>query len=88
MQSLGRGHVVGETTMGAVLPARTTFLPNGDALLHAMGDFVTPDGTLLEGRGVVPNETVPLRRADLLAGRDPQLEAAIAWIASRTTSQP
>lgn len=88
VQSIGRARVFGETSAGAVLPARTTFLPNGDALLHAMGDFVTADGTLLEGRGVVPDEPVPLRRADLLAGHDPQLDAAIAWIASETTSQP
>lgn len=80
MQSTGRVRVFGTTSIGAVLPARTTRLPNGDTILHAMADFVTADGTLLEGRGVVPDEPVPLQRADLLAGKDAALERAIDWI--------
>jgi len=80
MQSAGRVRVFGDTSAGAVLPARTTKLPNGDALLHAVGDFETAQGVLLEGRGVIPDEPVPLTRADLLAERDAALEAAIAWI--------
>lgn len=81
LQSVGRARVFGETSMGAVLPSRTTELPGGDVLLHAFADFKTPDGTHLEGRGVVPDEAVPLRREDLLEGRDPQLEAALRWLA-------
>ncbi len=83
VQSVGRAHVFGETSAGAVLPATLTRLPSGDVLMHALGDFKTADGTALEGRGVVPDEVVPLTREDLLAGRDPQLEAALAWIAAR-----
>jgi C-terminal processing protease CtpA/Prc len=49
-------------------------------LIHATGDFVTADGTRLEGRGVVPDETVPLDRKALLAGRDATLAAALAWV--------
>ena len=56
-------------------------LPNGDVLYHAVADFIAPDGTRLEGRGVIPDEDVPLTRAALLSGRDPQMDAALAWIA-------
>jgi carboxyl-terminal processing protease len=80
MQSIKRARVFGETTMGQALPALFDRLPNGDVLIHAYGDFVTADGTRLEGRGVLPDEMVPLRRGDLLAGRDRALEAALAWI--------
>ena len=80
MQSAKRARVFGQTTMGQALPALFDKLPNGDVLIHAYGDFVTGDGTRLEGRGVIPDETVPVRREDLLAGRDPVLEAALAWI--------
>ncbi len=80
MQSTGRARVFGETTAGAVLPSRTTTLPNGDAMLHALGDFKTSTGVLLEGDGVVPDVHVPLTREALLAGKDPQLETALAWI--------
>ena len=79
MQSLGRARVFGQRSMGQALPALFARLPNSDVLIHAYGDFVTPDGTRLEGRGVVPDEVVPLDRTDLLAGRDTTLEAALAW---------
>ena len=80
MQSLKRVHVFGERTMGAALPSQFDKLPNGDVFIHATADFVTADGTRLEGRGVIPDQVVPLRREDLLAGRDATLEAALAWI--------
>ena len=83
MQSVGRARVFGETSMGQALPASFTRLPNGDTLLHAIADFVTADGTRLEGRGVVPDQTVPLDAAALAAGRDPVLAAALEWIDSR-----
>ena len=80
MQSLKRVRVFGERSMGAALPSQFEKLPNGDVFIHATGDFVTADGTRLEGRGVVPDQEVPLTRADLLAGRDAPLEAALKWI--------
>ncbi|HJR60086.1 MAG TPA: S41 family peptidase [Vicinamibacterales bacterium] len=83
MQALGRVRVFGERTIGAALPSQFDKLPNGDVFIHATADFVTADGTRLEGRGVIPEEVVPLRRQELLAGRDRALEAALAWIDSR-----
>ena len=80
MQAVGRARIFGETTMGQALPASFTRLPNGDTLLHAIADFVTADGTRLEGRGVVPDETVAISSAALAGGRDPVLAAALAWI--------
>lgn len=88
MQSLGRVRVFGERTMGAALPSQFDRLPNGDVFIHATGDFVTSDGTRLEGRGVLPDETVPLTRAGLLAGRDRALEAALAWIDAEHATGP
>ncbi len=61
-----------------------TRLPTGDVLLHVIADFVAPDGRRVEGRGVIPDEPVPLRREDLLAGRDAPLEAALRWIRGKT----
>ena len=80
MQSIGRARVFGQTSMGQALPALFDRLPNGDLMIHAYGDFVTADGTRLEGRGVVPDQPVPLDRQALLAGHDATLEAALAWI--------
>jgi len=80
LQSLGRAHVFGETSMGQALPALFDTLPNGDVFIHAWGDFVTGTGVRIEGRGVVPDEPVALTRTALLAGRDAPMDAALAWI--------
>jgi carboxyl-terminal processing protease len=80
MQSLGRARVFGERTMGQALPALFERLPNGDVFIHAWGDFVTSTGVRIEGRGVIPDEPVALTRADLLAGHDAAIDAALAWI--------
>jgi carboxyl-terminal processing protease len=89
MQSLGRARIFGQTSMGQALPALFDRLPNGDVLIHAYGDFVTSTGMRLEGRGVIPDEPVPLEPADLLAGRDRTMDAALAWIdRSRSKKTP
>ena len=83
MQALGRARVFGDTTAGAALPAVTKELPNGDVLYHAIADFTIGGGVRLEGRGVIPDVVAPLTRDDLLAGRDPALDAAVRWLTSR-----
>lgn len=79
LQALGRVRVFGQRTAGAALPAQVASLPNGDALLHAVADFTLPNGQRVEGRGVVPDEEVPVTRANLLCGRDEPLLAALRW---------
>jgi carboxyl-terminal processing protease len=80
MQEIGRAVVVGERSMGAALPSLFQKLPTGALFQYAFADFKTPKGTLIEGRGVSPDVEVKMSRAELLKGRDPQLEAAIAQI--------
>jgi carboxyl-terminal processing protease len=87
LQSLGRARVFGERTPGQALPALATKLPTGDVLMHVVADFVMPDGSRLEGKGVLPDEVVPLTRPDVVAGRDAALEAALRWAAGPTRSR-
>ncbi|CAN5649592.1 hypothetical protein BH23GEM11_BH23GEM11_13380 [soil metagenome] len=82
MQSLGRARIFGETTAGQALPAVIISLPNGDRLMHVVADYTAPGGVRLEGRGVIPDETVRPSREALLAGEDPALDRALRWIAS------
>jgi carboxyl-terminal processing protease len=84
MQALGRARVFGRPSMGAALGASFDRLPNRDILYHAVGDFVTHGGRTLEGRGVIPDDSVRVTRADLLAGRDPVLDAALRWITDQS----
>lgn len=85
LQELGRVTVVGERTLGAVLPSVVERLPNGAVLQYAVADFKTPKGVLLEGRGVEPDVPVIPTRGQLLAGGDPVLDAAIRVLRSPRT---
>jgi carboxyl-terminal processing protease len=78
LQEAGRALVVGDATLGAVLPSQVESLPGGAVIQYVVADFKTPKGVLLEGRGVQPDKRVIETRAALLAGRDPVLDAAMA----------
>ena len=80
MQSVGRARVFGGRTAGQALPALMLRLPTNDVLMHAVADFAGPDGTRVEGDGVSPDVPVHLTRRGLLAGHDPALDTAVAWI--------
>lgn len=75
-----RAALVGRSTAGAVIGASFYALPGGGRLQVAVRDYVGLDGRRLEGNGVEPDIAVPLRLADLRAGRDRDLEIAIALL--------
>ncbi|MBL0927674.1 MAG: hypothetical protein IBJ11_08480 [Phycisphaerales bacterium] len=76
--------VFGVRTAGAALPSVFEKLPNGDRFQYAFANLVDDKGRRLEGDGVTPDEVIPLTREALLAGRDPVLERAVAWIMERS----
>jgi carboxyl-terminal processing protease len=80
LQGLDRARIFGRQTMGQALPALTKRLANGDVFMYAIGNFVTAKGRSVEGEGVIPDERVALSAGALAAGRDADLEAALAWI--------
>ena len=85
-----RAQPFGQTTAGAALPATTHNLKNGDVLLHAIGDFRTPSGSLVEGIGVSQQIGTPPTRADYTSSPDCELRDALQWIAherSRNASE-
>ncbi len=82
LQSIGRARIFGTRSAGAALPAIFHKLPNGDRFQFAIADFVDANGNQIEGNGVIPDVEVPLSVAALAAGKDPALDAAVAWIKS------
>ena len=91
MQDRGRAIVVGRASYGGVLSSTQLQLPTGGVLQYPHSDMTTPNGRRIEGRGVVPDIAVELKRADLLAGKDTVLERAIEAVtrpAPRTSVLP
>jgi carboxyl-terminal processing protease len=80
LQGLGRARVFGTTSSGQALPALMLRLPNGDVLMHPIADHVDATGRRVEGVGIVPDKATPLRRRDLVNGRDAAMDAARAWL--------
>lgn len=65
---------------GAALPSVIEQM-HGDALLqYVVADYLSPKGTVIEGKGITPDLQVTETRADFEAGRDPVLEAAHAHL--------
>lgn len=79
LQAIGRATIVGTQTPGKVLIAATAQLPTA-TFIYPVAIFRLPDGTVLEGRGVIPDIEVALDRDLLLRGTDSQLEAALAHL--------
>ena len=90
LQEAGRAVVVGEQTIGSVLIAQDTDLPDGGRLTLSRADYITAGGVRLEKRGVTPDIVAPRTLTQRRAGEDPALEAAIAALADegQTARQP
>ena len=80
LQSIGRGDVIGERSRGAVGPSDGELLPNGTTFQYLTAQSLTPDGIVLEGRGVIPDIVVRPDREALLHGKDTQLDRAVKYI--------
>lgn len=86
LQAVGRARVFGVRSPGMALPSNITKLPNGDGFQYATANYISADGNVLEGRGVIPDQEVPLDPQALLEGRDAVLEAAEGWILAQNRS--
>ncbi|HEX8966387.1 MAG TPA: S41 family peptidase [Chloroflexota bacterium] len=79
-----RAVLVGQKTAGAVASSELLPLPGGGGLQVAVAAAAAPDSSApLDGVGVTPDVVIAQSRtlADYRAGRDPQLDAAVAALA-------
>jgi C-terminal processing protease CtpA/Prc len=81
----GFGEVIGERTAGALLAGTGFLLSDGSLVILAVEDAAV-DGERIEGKGVDPTIEVPfdIRYA---AGKDPQLDKAIAVLSGEAPKQ-
>lgn len=76
--------LIGETSYGACGNPAPTHLPNAAVAMIPSWRTETPDGVLLEGRGIEPDVTVPSEGVDF-SGEDPVLRTAIQFLRERIT---
>ncbi|MCX6020175.1 MAG: S41 family peptidase [Chloroflexi bacterium] len=73
LQDYGRATVIGTKTFGKGSVNHIRELSDGSALYVTIARWLTPNGRLIEGKGLDPDITVPFTEDDLKAQRDPQL---------------
>ncbi|HMQ35697.1 MAG TPA: S41 family peptidase [Chloroflexaceae bacterium] len=77
MQALGRARVVGLPSAGNTENLYSYTFDDGSRLLVAQVAYRLPDGTLLEGRGVIPDRPLDVEWWRYPPDSDPQLLAAL-----------
>lgn len=78
MRDLGRVEIYGSRpSAGAALPSLIEQLDGGALFQYVVGDYHSPDGVLVEGKGVSPDHLVVETAAAFSAGQDPVLDAAV-----------
>jgi tricorn protease len=89
-QRLKLGKLIGKRTWGGEVGSGGGYalIDGGQLYIPNYGAW-TPDGKwIIEGEGVHPDEEVEQDPAAVLAGRDPQLDRAIAYLKERIKKQP
>ena len=87
MQVLGRAKVVGMETSGDVIGTTDVNILDYGVARRPRTGFFLRDGRDMEGHGAKPDIEVDLTPADIAAGRDPQLDAALRALAEEVASR-
>lgn len=79
----GVATLIGKTTFGKGSVQQLVDLGGGAELKITVARWLTPDGTNLSAGGLNPDITAERKIEDVQAGKDPQMEAAVSWFATR-----
>ncbi len=77
IQDDGRGKLVGELTYGKGSVQEYFPLNDGGLARITVAKWLTPNGRTIDKIGLTPDQVVALTQADITAGLDPQLDAAL-----------
>jgi C-terminal processing protease CtpA/Prc len=80
LQARGRARIVGSTSMGNTEDTYYYNLDDGSRLWIAEAAYSLPDGTNLEGKGVVPDSNVDVDWTSYPEAADPQILKAVDGI--------
>jgi carboxyl-terminal processing protease len=87
LQENGFAHVIGTKTAGAVAAGVPVPLADGSGMLVTVQKIFTPQGRVLNEVGLEPDQVVELDPASLRAGKDNQLEAALAYVREQAAAR-
>ncbi len=83
----GRGaRLVGDNTFGQGRLQAVYTLSDSSALRLTVGEWLTPSGQTVDGQGLTPDRRSVITAADVAAGRDRQLHAALDLLGVRSTA--
>jgi carboxyl-terminal processing protease len=72
--------LIGEKTFGKGTVQKVIELPGGRILKVTVARWYTPNGKNITKEGITPDMSVVLTSTDMDAGRDPQMDAALAAV--------
>jgi carboxyl-terminal processing protease len=78
----GRARTVGQTSGGGSGNPVSFKLTGNGVAAFSTGDFVRMNGQRVEGKGIAPDIAVRRTLEDFREGRDPELQAAEAYLLS------
>ena len=82
LQDQGRATIIGQQTAGETHTTNSADLPDGSILQIVSVGFKLPDGSTLEGEGVTPDIEVDEDWLDFPEAEDPDILAAIDYLAT------
>ncbi len=88
IRTIGRGKLAGTETFGAVISTGAAGLIDGSSVRTPFRGWYLPDGTDMEEFGAPPDINVPQLPQDEAAGRDRQIEEAVAELLERAAASP
>lgn len=80
LQDNGAATLIGEKTFGKGSVQKLIDLEDGSVLKVTVARWYTPNGKNINKEGISPNQKVEFTAEDANAGRDPQLDAAKAYL--------
>lgn len=75
--------LIGQPTFGKGTVQELEGLTDGSSIKVTVANWLLPDGTLIEGKGITPDILVEETDQDILDGKDPQLDRALQMLKSQ-----
>jgi len=83
LQDYNKATVMGEQTFGKGSVQEYHELPDGSAVKITVARWLTPLGRSIDKEGIVPDQVVPYSLDEVHVDTDPQLEAAVNFLATQ-----